>query len=117
MFTHTVADGPEEGTYEIHITGNFDDVSVTGTVDGEPVDSSEVPDFASMEPIDVTVVVDDQGNVISAGGEDLEDPLGGMLGDLGPMGGGAPGTRSRSRAVLRPSLLRRRGCRGRHLVR
>jgi len=58
VFTHSVADGPEEGTYEVHITGNFDDVSVTGTVDGEPVDSSEVPDFASMEPIDVTVVVD-----------------------------------------------------------
>jgi hypothetical protein len=90
VFTHSVADGPEEGTYEIHITGNFDDVSVTGTVDGEPVDSSEVPDFASMEPIDVTVVVDDQGNVVSAGGEDVDNPLGGMLGDLGPMGGGAP---------------------------
>ncbi len=89
VFTHTVAAGPEEGTYEIHITGNFDDVSVTGTVDGEPVDPSQVPDFATMKPIDVTVVVDDQGNVISAGGEDLDNPLGGMLGDLGPMGGGA----------------------------
>jgi hypothetical protein len=89
VFTHTVADGPEDGTYEVHITGNFDDVSVTGTVDGEPVDSSDVPDFAAMEPIDVTVVVDDQGNVISAGGEDLEDPLGGMMGDLGSMGSGA----------------------------
>ncbi|HLE94851.1 MAG TPA: hypothetical protein VI689_00620 [Acidimicrobiia bacterium] len=89
-FTHTVADGPEEGTYEIHITGNFQDVSVTGTIDGEPVDSSEVPDFASLEPVDVTVVVDEQGNVISAGGEDIEDPLGGMFGDLGSMGGSAP---------------------------
>jgi hypothetical protein len=90
VFTHTVAAGPDEGTYEIHITGSFDDVSVTGTVDGEPVDSSEVPDFASMDPIDVTVVVDDQGNVISAGGEELEDPLGGMFGDLGSMSNGAP---------------------------
>jgi hypothetical protein len=90
VFTHTVADGPEEGTYEIHIVGEFDDVSVTGTVDGEPVDSSEVPDFASMEPVDVTVVVDEQGNVISAGGEDIEDPLGGMFGELGSMGSSAP---------------------------
>ena len=90
VFTHSVADGPDEGTYEIHITGTFDDVSVTGTIDGEPVDSSDVPDFASLEPIDVTVVVDDQGNVITSGGEDLDNPLGGMLGDLGPMGGGAP---------------------------
>ena len=90
VFTHTVAAGPEDGTYEIHITGNFEDVSVTGTVDGEPVDSSEVPDFASMEPVDVTVVVDEQGNVISAGGDDVEDPLGGMFGDLGSMSGSAP---------------------------
>ncbi|MEX2251714.1 MAG: hypothetical protein WD895_06545 [Acidimicrobiia bacterium] len=90
VFTHTVADGPEAGTYEIHIVGEFADVSVTGTIDGEPVDSTQVPDFASMEPVDVTVVVDEQGNVISAGGEDLEDPLGGMFGDLGSMGSGAP---------------------------
>jgi len=90
VFTHTVTDGPEDGTYEIHITGEFEDVSVTGTVDGKPVDSSEVPDFASMEPVDVTVVVDEQGNVISAGGEDLEDPLGGVLGSLGSMDGGVP---------------------------
>lgn len=90
VFTHTVADGPEEGTYEIHVIGDFEDLSVTGTIDGEPVDSSEAPDFASMEPIDVTVVVDEQGNVISAGGEDLEDPLGGLFGGLGSMGSSAP---------------------------
>ncbi|HLF43176.1 MAG TPA: hypothetical protein VJA46_06570 [Acidimicrobiia bacterium] len=90
VFTHTVADGPEEGTYEIHITGDFQDVSVAGTIDGEPVDSSEVPDFASTEPVDVTVVVDEQGNVIGAGAEPMEDPLGGILGGLGSLDGGAP---------------------------
>ncbi|MDP9495154.1 MAG: hypothetical protein M3P87_07945 [Actinomycetota bacterium] len=90
VFSHEVAAGPEEGTFEIHITGNFDDVAVTGTVDGEPIDTSEVPDFAAMEPIDVTVVVDEQGNVISSGGEDVEDPLGGLFEGLGSMGGGAP---------------------------
>lgn len=88
-FTHVVSDGPEDGTYEIHITGEFADVSVTGTVDGEPVDSSETPDFATLDPIDVTVVVDEQGNLIEdeiAG----DDPLGGMFGDLGALGGSSP---------------------------
>ena len=87
-FTHAISDGPEPGTHEVHITGEFTDVSVTGTMDGEPVDSSEIPDFAAMEPIDVTVVVDEQGNIIHEGG-DIEDPLGGMLGGLGALGGGA----------------------------
>jgi hypothetical protein len=90
VFTHTVADGPEDGTYEIHIVGSFEDLSVTGTVDGEPIDSTEAPDFAAMEPVDVTVVVDEQGNVVSADGEDVEDPLGGLFGGLGSMSGGAP---------------------------
>ena len=90
VFTHTVADGPESGTYEIHITGDFEDVSVTGTVDGEPIDSSEVPEFATMEPVDVTVVVDEQGAVISAGGEDVEDPFAGLFGGLESMNGSAP---------------------------
>lgn len=87
-FTHAISDGPEPGTHEVHITGEFTDVSVTGTVDGETVDSSDIPDFATMEPIDVTVVVDEQGNIIHEGG-DGEDPFGGMLGGLGALGGGA----------------------------
>ncbi len=91
-FTHTVAAGPEEGTYEIHITGDFQDLSVTGTVDGEPVDSKEAPDFAAMEPIDKTVVVDEQGNVVSVDGEEVEDPMAGIFGDMGSMSSSpAPG--------------------------
>ena len=93
-FTHAVSDGPEPGTYEVHITGEFTDVAVTGTVDGEPVDSADAPDFASLDPVDVTVVVDEQGNLIHEGAEG-EDPLSGMLGGLGALGGGggspAPG--------------------------
>jgi hypothetical protein len=91
-FTHAVAAGPEEGTYEIHITGDFSDLSVTGTVDGEPVDGSDVPDFAAMEPIDATVVIDEQGNVVSVDGEEVEDPMAGLFGDLGSMSSSpAPG--------------------------
>ena len=92
-FTHAVSDGPEPGTFQVHITGEFTDVSVTGTVDGESVDSSDIPDFAAMEPIDVTVVVDEQGNIVDEGA-DIEDPLSGLLGGLGALGGGgnpAPG--------------------------
>lgn len=80
VFTHTVADGPEPGTYEITITGEFSDLEFSGTVDGEPVESSEIPDMAAMEPVDVTLVVDEQGNVIP----DDQSGLGGSLfGDLG----------------------------------
>lgn len=93
VFTHAVSDGPEPGTFEITITGDFSDMEFNGTIDGEPVDPSEVPDMAEMDPVDVSVVVDEQGNVIpddSAGlGEDLFGGLGGldMLDQLGAGGG------------------------------
>jgi len=92
-FQHTISDGPEPGTYSIAITGDFSDLEFSGTVDGEPVDSSEIPEMAEMEPVDVTVVVDDQGNVIpddSGGlGEDFLGDLGGldMLDQFGMSGG------------------------------
>src|SRR5919106_5336513 len=91
-FTHTVEEGAEPGTFDISIVGDFTDLSLTGTVDGEPVNSAEIPDFAEMEPIMTTVTVDEQGNVLSTtdgsvGGGDL-----GALGGMGGMGGmAAPG--------------------------
>lgn len=93
VFTHAVAEGPEPGTFEITITGDFADMEFDGTIDGESVDRSEVPDMAEMDPVDVSIVVDEQGNVIpddSAGlGEDLFGGLGGldMLDQLGAGGG------------------------------
>jgi hypothetical protein len=79
-FTHTVSEGPEPGTFEVAIVGDFADMEFTGTVDGEPVDESDIPDMAQMEPVDVTVIVDEQGNVIP----DENEGLGGdMFGDLG----------------------------------
>jgi hypothetical protein len=89
-FTHVVSDGPEPGTYEVHITGEFTDISVSGTVDGQPIESEQAPDFASLEPVDVTVVVDEQGNLVQEGVAGGEDPLAEMFGDLGPLGGGSP---------------------------
>lgn len=93
-FTHVVSEGPEPGTFEVHITGEFADVSMSGIVDGEEVDSEDAPEFAAIEPIDVTVVVDEQGNLVQEGPAGAEDPLSGMLGGLGALGGGgapAPG--------------------------
>ncbi|HZD22545.1 MAG TPA: hypothetical protein VE569_03985, partial [Acidimicrobiia bacterium] len=93
-FTHAVADGPEPGTYEITITGDFSDLTFEGTVDGEPLaEGEDIPDLAEMEPVDVTIVVDEKGNVItdqSGFGEDLMGALGGL--DMLNMFGSSAGT-------------------------
>lgn len=86
IFNHTVAEGPEPGTYEVTIQGEFADLSIEGTIDGEPVQSDDVPDVAEMEPIDLTIIVDEQGNLISEPGE-IGDLFGGELGGLGGLGG------------------------------
>ena len=83
VFTYTVVAGTEPGTYEINIQGAFEKLEVTGTIDGEAVD--EVPDFATLDPVDVTVMVDDQGNLI-VDGMDIGDPFGSVFGDLGNFG-------------------------------
>ncbi|MCI0544723.1 MAG: hypothetical protein L0Z49_09820 [Actinobacteria bacterium] len=86
LFTHTVNEGPTPGTYELTITGDFTDLEFSGTIDGEPVDSAEIPDLGAIEPVDVTVIVDEQGNVVSGEGAGLEDLLGGgALGGLGSL--------------------------------
>ncbi|HEX6221275.1 MAG TPA: hypothetical protein VF115_09290, partial [Acidimicrobiia bacterium] len=93
-FTHSVADGPEPGTYEVTITGDFSNLEFSGTVDGEPIteNGEEIPDVAEMDPVDVTIIVDEQGNVISdesGMGEGFLGSLGGldMLNSLGPAAG------------------------------
>lgn len=90
-FTHVVSDGPEPGTYEVHITGEFTDLTVSGTVDGESVDSSDAPEFAALDPIDVTVVVDEQGKLVTDDTALAEDPFAELFGGLDALsGGGAP---------------------------
>lgn len=85
-FTQSVAEGPEPATYEVTIRGEFTDLSVEGTVDGEPVQAGDVPDVAEMQPVDITIIVDEQGNLISQPGE-MGDLFGGDLGGLGGLGG------------------------------
>lgn len=87
-FTFEVADGPEAGTFSVTITSDLTDVNATGTVDGEAIDSDEAPEFAEIEPVSVTVIVDDQGNVIPDSPA-ADDPFGDLLGGLEGMGSGA----------------------------
>jgi hypothetical protein len=90
VFDYSVADGPEPGTYAVTITGDFSDLQFEGTVDGEPVTDADIPDFANMEPVDVTVIVDEQGNVIPDESGAQNDLLGmgglDLFGQLGSNG-------------------------------
>ena len=95
VFGYAIADGPEEGTYAVTVTGEFTNIEVSGTVDGESISSEgEIPDMADLagiDPIDVTVIVDEQGNVI-VDGEVVDDPMAGLFGGFEDMGAGtAPG--------------------------
>jgi hypothetical protein len=85
-FTQTVAEGPEPGTFEVTIRGEFTDLDVEGTIDGEPVEPGDIPDVAEVEPIDLTIIVDEQGNLISEPGQ-MGDLFGGDPGGLGGLGG------------------------------
>ncbi len=87
-FTFEVADGPEPATYSVTITSDLTEVDATGTVDGEAIDSDDAPEFAEIEPVSVTVVVDEQGNVIPDS-PTAEDPFADLFGGLGGMGPGA----------------------------
>lgn len=87
-FTHSVADGPEPGTYEITITGDFSELDISGTIDGEDITDGDDPaipdDFTGMEPVETTIIVDQQGNVIPSEDGGMGDEL---FGDLGGLGG------------------------------
>lgn len=88
--THSISEGPEPGTYEVRIQGEFDDLSVAGSSDGEPVESGDVPEVAEMAPIDVTIIVDDKGRSVAQGPD--QGDLGGVLGGLEGFGDLTSGT-------------------------
>ncbi|CAN5798104.1 hypothetical protein BH23ACT5_BH23ACT5_24470 [soil metagenome] len=88
-FTYTFSDGTDEATHTVDIDGQFDEVTVTGIIDGEDVDDpSDIAELGTIEPVAVTVVVDDRGRVV----DDTtlpSDPMGfgmaplsGLSGDL-----------------------------------
>lgn len=87
VFTHAVEEGPEPGTFAIHITGDFSDMEFNGTIDGEPVDSAEIPDFGTVAPIDTTIIVDENGNIIPSADDELGGDIFGsaLFGDFSQM--------------------------------
>jgi len=85
--THTVAEGTEPGTFEVTISGEFSDLAVDGTMDGEPIDPDELPDLGVTDPINVTVVVDEQGNVVESGSESVGDLFMAGLSELDALAG------------------------------
>lgn len=83
--SYTVADGPSPGTHEITVHAAFPEVSVEGTVDGEPIDpASDELGLGDLTPIDFTVIVDESGRIVATpGSEDLGALFGGDVGSLG----------------------------------
>lgn len=76
--SYDIGEGPEPGTRAISIAGVFDELAITGTVDGEPVDESmveegTVPDL--VEVPDLTIVIDEHGNLVSVDGEEVPEDL------------------------------------------
>ncbi len=89
-FVYVVAETEDPGVFEITITADFSSLEVSGEIDGAPIPAGEVPEFAEMAPIDITLRVDEQGNVIADEGG-LGGMFGGDLGDLQGFNGPASG--------------------------
>ena len=86
VMTYEVYPGPSEDTYELVITADFEDLDVSGTVNGEAIDELGEGDIASeiasVEPIETSVIIDAAGNIISGAGGEL-DFFGDSFGALG----------------------------------
>lgn len=68
---YELSEGPRADTTTLHISGSFDNVNVSGTVDGEPVtdqdvQSGTVPDL--VEVPETTIVLDKYGRPVSVDG-------------------------------------------------
>ncbi len=76
VMTYEVYPGPSPETYEVVITADFEDLSVSGTVNGEHVDELSGDDIASeiatLDPIATSVIVDAAGNIISGDAAELD---------------------------------------------
>lgn len=73
VITYQVEEGSQPGTFRVQVRGEFSDMAVSGTVDGEPVGDAESAELAKLDPVEVTIVVDEQGNIV--GGDDLMESL------------------------------------------
>jgi hypothetical protein len=112
--TFTISDGPDDETYRVDIEGEFGDVEVDGTADGEEVDDpSDIEQLGAIQPVAATMVVDARGRVVddpSAAAPAPAAPLSGLTGDLsrfvgpvlpdGPVAEGDSWTDTHSELVL-----------------
>ena len=76
--SYDISEGPEAGTREVSISGVFDELAIAGTVDGEPVDESMVEEGTVPDLVEVpnlTIVVDEYGNLVSVDGEEVPEDL------------------------------------------
>lgn len=91
--TYAVAEGPDPGTFEVTITSDLSGFEFDATVDGESATGDEIPEFADLDPIEVTAIVDEKGNPVGesgfGGSSDLFGELFGDLGGMGPTPGAA----------------------------
>lgn len=83
IVTYTVADGPEPGTYELTVSSDLSGLDFDITVDGEKASPDDIPEFAELEPVETTIVVDEHGNPVGGAGESPDDLFGGIFGGLG----------------------------------
>jgi hypothetical protein len=92
LFTYTVGQGPQEGTYLLTIEGDYDEMEVTGTIDGESVDDpGQVGELLTLGPESTTLVIDSAGHVLESvwGGAPSDSATpgtsGGAAGFMGPV--------------------------------
>lgn len=102
--TYAIADGPEDGTYEITITSDLSGLDFDITIDGETAEAGEIPDFAEVEPQATTIVVDEHGKPIGADSEIPDDLFGGLFGDMGGMMGDMGGSMFNPAQFFGPAL-------------
>ena len=67
LMSYQVFPGPIDGTTELVVTALFEDVAVTGTMNGEAFSPSQDDlGVSAMAPIDATFIVDETGKIVSS---------------------------------------------------
>ena len=77
--SYTISPGPDEDTVSIRIVSDIQMVENEATMGGFSIPASELGEAPGFEtPIDITVIMDSQGNVLEVSSEGFDDLFGGM---------------------------------------